>query len=129
MSRFHTPLSRARGMGAAHHGASQWIGERVTSIALAPLSLWVVFAGLRLAGRDYHSAMAWLAQPLNASLACLTAVVGFIHMHAGLRVIVEDYIHTPLSKSLILLANLFVCGLFAALALISILKIALTGGY
>lgn len=129
MSRFLTPLSRARGLGAAHHGASHWVGERVTSIALAPLSLWVVFAGLRLAGLDYHSAMAWLAEPLNASLACLTAVVGFVHMHAGLTVVVEDYIHKPMSKSLLLLANLFVCGLFAAVALISILKIAFTGGY
>ena len=34
MSRYRTPLSRARGLGAAHHGAGHWISERVSALAL-----------------------------------------------------------------------------------------------
>ena len=48
-------------------------------------------------------------------------------MHAGMRVIVEDYIHTTLSKSALLLLNLFVCALMGSLAVFSILKVALGG--
>lgn len=128
MSGFRTPLSRARGLGAAHHGVSHWIGERVSAIALVPLTLWAVFAVIRLAGTDYAGAVAWIrANPLNPVLMALFAVVGLWHMHAGLRVVVEDYIHKALSKSALLLLNLFVCALAGALAVFSILKVALGG--
>ncbi|MBS0333297.1 MAG: succinate dehydrogenase, hydrophobic membrane anchor protein, partial [Proteobacteria bacterium] len=38
---------------------------------------------------------------------------------------VEDYIHKTLTKSALLILNLFVCGLAGALAIFSILKVAL----
>lgn len=128
MSGFRTPLSRARGLGAAHHGAGHWIGERVSAIALVPLTIWAVFAVIRLASTDYEGAVAWVrANPLNPVLMGLFAVIGLWHMHDGLRVVVEDYIHKTLSKSALLLLNLFVCGLAGALAVFSILKVALGG--
>ena len=58
----------------------------------------------------------------------LTFAISFWHMHAGLRVVVEDYIHKSGTKTLMLLANLFICGLVGALAIFSILKVALSGG-
>ena len=125
---FRTDLSRARGLGAAGHGAGHWISERVTSIALIPLSLWAVFATLRLARADHASAAQWVSQPVNAVLLVLTLAISCWHMHAGMRVIVEDYIHKALSKSGLLILNLFVCVLFGALAVFSILKVALGGG-
>ena len=126
--RYRTDLARARGLGAAKTGASHWLSERVTSILLAPLSIWAVFAGFRLANVDYATAVAWLQHPFNAVMLILLVVVSFIHMHAGMRVIVEDYIHKTLSKSALLVINLMVCLLGAALAVISILKVALGGG-
>ena len=127
MPSYRTPLSRARGLGAAHHGVGQWIGERVGAIALIPLTLWAVFGVLRLAAGDYETAVAWISDPVNATLMVLTIAISFWHMHAGLRVVVEDYIHITLNKSALLLANLFVCGLVGALAVFSILKVALGG--
>ncbi|MFN3521167.1 MAG: succinate dehydrogenase, hydrophobic membrane anchor protein [Phenylobacterium sp.] len=128
MSSYRTPLSRARGLGAAKHGVGHWIAERVSAIALVPLVLWAVFAGLRLAGTDYAGAVAWLGEsPLNPVLLTLMIAVGFWHMHAGLRVVVEDYIHKPSSKAALLILNLFVCALAGALAVFSILKVALGG--
>ena len=59
-------------------------------------------------------------------LTLLLIIVGFWHMHVGLRVIIEDYIHKPLSKAALLLLNMFVCGLGGALAVFSILKVALS---
>jgi succinate dehydrogenase / fumarate reductase membrane anchor subunit len=128
MSGYRTDLSRARGLGAAKHGAGHWLTERITSIALAPLCIWAVFAAFRLATLDFAGAVLWVQQPLNAVLLVLLFAVGFLHMHAGMRVIVEDYIHTTLNKSVLLLLNLAICTLFGALAVFSILKVALGGG-
>jgi succinate dehydrogenase / fumarate reductase membrane anchor subunit len=127
MVSYRTPLSRAEGLGSAKHGVGAWISERVAAIALVPLTLWGVFGVLRLAAGDYGAAVAWISDPVNATLMVLTIAIGFWHMHAGLRVVVEDYIHVPLSKSALLLLNLFVCGLAGALAVFSLLKVALGG--
>ena len=127
MPSYRTPLSRARGLGSAHHGVGHWISERITAIALIPLTLWAVFGVLRLAAGDYGAAVAWISDPVNTTLLILTLVVSFWHMHAGMRVVVEDYIHITLNKSVLLLLNLFVCGLVGALAVFSILKVALGG--
>jgi len=127
MTSYRTPLSRARGLGAAKEGAGNWISERVTSIALVPLTVWVAYAVLRLAAGDYTTAVHWVGDPLNATLLVLTFAIAFAHMQAGMRVVVEDYIHKTLNKSALLLLNLFVCGLAGALAIVSILKVAFTG--
>ena len=90
--------------------------------------LWGVFAVLRLARSDYDMAVAWLASPINAVLLSLLTVISFMHMNSGMRVVIEDYIHRKITKAGLLLLNLFVCALFGALALFSILKVALSGG-
>lgn len=127
MENYRTPLRRARGLGSAKHGVGHWISERVSAIALVPLVLWAVFGVITLAATDYYGAVAWISQPVNAVLMVLLVAISFWHMHSGMRVIVEDYIHTTLSKTALLLLNLFVCGLAGSLALFSILKVALGG--
>lgn len=124
---FRTPLSQARGLGSAKHGVGHWLSERVGAVALVPLVLWGVYSILRLAGLDYYGAVAWVSDPLNATLVILTIVVSFAHMQSGLRVVIEDYIYSHLGKAACLLANLFVSGLAGALAVMSILKVALGG--
>ena len=128
MADFRTPLGRARGLGSAKHGAGHWISERLSAIALIPLVLWAVFGVIRLAGGDYDAAVAWVGQPLNAVLIVLLIAIAFWHMHSGMRVVIEDYIHVALSKAGLTLLSLFVCGLSGALAIFSILKVALGGG-
>jgi succinate dehydrogenase / fumarate reductase membrane anchor subunit len=128
MVSYRTPLSRARGLGAAKHGVTHWISERVGAVALVPLTLWGVFAVLRLAAGDYDFAVAWISQPLNAVLMVLLLGISFWHMASGLRVVIEDYIHVTLNKSALLILNLFVCGLAGALSIFSILKVAFSGG-
>ncbi|HLZ74588.1 succinate dehydrogenase, hydrophobic membrane anchor protein [Phenylobacterium sp.] len=128
MVSYRTPLGQARGLGSAKHGASHWVAEKVSAIALVPLVIWMVYAVLQLAAGDYGFAVHWIQSPLNATLVVLTLAISFWHMHAGLRVVVEDYIHKTLTKSALLLINLFVCGLAGALAIFSILKVALGAG-
>lgn len=121
---YRTPLSRARGLGSAHDGVSRFVAERATSIALAPLSLWAIYAGLRIAPGGYDGAVAFLQSPLNAVLAALLIGVSAAHMEMGLRVIVEDYIHVPASKIALLLLNTALCWLAAALGIVCVLKVA-----
>ena len=128
MVSYRTSLSRARGLGSAKHGVGHWLSERLTSIALVPLTLWALYSGLILARAGYDGAVVWLASPVNAVLLVLLLAVGFLHMHAGLRVVVEDYFHTKLNKGALLLLNLFVCVLGAALAIFSVLKVAFGAG-
>jgi succinate dehydrogenase / fumarate reductase membrane anchor subunit len=125
---YRTSLSRARGLGAAKHGVGAWIGERVTAVALVPLVIWGVFSALMLSVADYQTAALWVQKPLNAVLLVLLIATGFWHMHAGLRVVVEDYVENALGRTAVLLLNLFVCTLGAALAIFSILKVALAAG-
>jgi succinate dehydrogenase / fumarate reductase membrane anchor subunit len=128
MTSYRTALGRARGLGSAKHGVGLWIAERVSSVALVPLSLWAICSALTLSRVGYDGAAAWMHSPLNAVLSALFVAVSFQHMHAGLRVVVEDYIHKSETKAAVLLLNLFVCVLGGALAVFSILKVALATG-
>ena len=78
MTSYRTPLSRARGHGAAKHGVTHWIAERVSSVALIPLVLWAIYAGLQMARSDYAGAVAWLqGSALNPVLLVLLIAVSF----------------------------------------------------
>lgn len=124
---FRTPLSRALGLGAAKHGVGHFIADRVSGLALIPLSIWAAYAGLKIAAGGYAMAVEWLAQPLNAVLLSLFVVAGFVHLRLAVQVVVEDYIQGFVAKSALLIANYLVCVLGAALGVFAILKVALLG--
>ena len=125
MASYRTDLSRARGLGAAGHGAGHWLSERITSVALAPLGLWGVFAALHLARAGYDGAVDWLQSPVNAVQQELTLAISFLHMHNGMRVVVEDYIEHKPSRLLWILLSAAACGLAASLSIFAVLKVAL----
>ena len=126
-ARFRTPMSRARGLGASHHGVGHFITERVSGLALIPLSLWAVFAGLRLASIGFDGAAEWVSIPLNTVLLSLLIVTALIHLKGAVQVVIEDYIPDFTLKTILVLANLFVCVLGGALGVVAILKVAFTG--
>jgi len=128
MAGFRTPLGRARGLGSAKTGVGNFIGERASSVALVPLVLWAIWAAIGLAGGSYNDAVAWLRSPINATLTILLALTGFYHMKLGMRVIIEDYIARHMSRTALLLLNLFFCCAAATLTVLSVLKVAVGGG-
>lgn len=127
MSELVTPLKRARGLGSAKRGVGHFIGQRVSAVALLLLSPWVLWSGVHLAGRDYGDARAWLASPVNASLLILLILAGFYHAQLGMRVIIEDYIGRPFTRTLLLIANTFIAALAATVASVSILGVIFGG--
>lgn len=112
-------------MPSARHGAWTWIKERASSAVLIPLTLWALWAGAGLAGGGYEGAAAWITQPVNAGLLLISLLVAIYHMHLGLRVVIEDYIHLPPSKPFLLGLNLGVCLALAAISAFYLMRAAL----
>jgi succinate dehydrogenase / fumarate reductase membrane anchor subunit len=121
---YRTPLSRARGLGSAKDGVGHFIGQRASAVALLFLLLWGVWSALTLASLGYEGATGWLRSPVNAALLVLLLAAGFYHVRLGAQVIVEDYVHTQIAKTLVLLANTFLCYGAFVLAALSVLKVA-----
>ncbi|AYV46194.1 succinate dehydrogenase, hydrophobic membrane anchor protein [Caulobacter flavus] len=126
-SPFRTPLSRARGLGASHHGVGHFISERVSGLALVPLFLWGAFAGIRLAGKDFDAVAAWVAIPINAVLLSLLFIALLVHLKNAIQVVIEDYVVAFAPKAALVIGNLFLCMLAGVAGIVSILKIAFTG--
>lgn len=125
MADYQTPLRRALGSGSAKRGVGHFIGQRVSAVALILLAGWALWSVLVLArGGDYATAVVWLRSPIDAVLAALLAFAAFYHMQIGMRVIIEDYIQTVGTRTLLLIANLFLCWTGAALTIICLMKVA-----
>jgi succinate dehydrogenase / fumarate reductase membrane anchor subunit len=99
--------------------------QRVTAVALIPLTLWLVINLIRLAGDDYGLAVSWLHSPLNAALLVAAIVAIFYHAQLGMQVVFEDYIHTEWIKMTVQLALKFFCILLGLVAAIAALKICI----
>ncbi len=118
-------LGRVRGAGSAKAGVHHWYLERVTSVALVPLTLWFVFAAVRLAGAPQQAVALWVSHPLNAVLLLALIATTFRHMQLGIQVVLEDYVHHKWFMTGASLLNQAACGLLALLAVLSVLKLAL----
>jgi succinate dehydrogenase / fumarate reductase membrane anchor subunit len=127
VSIMRSQLGRVRGLGAARSGTAHWWAERVTSLALIPLTIWFVFVALHLAGHSRHDVAHWAAHPVNATLMIATLLVTFQHTALGLQVVIEDYIHVERTKLASVLAVKGLCALLALASVISVLKLAFTG--
>ena len=121
------PLARVRGLGSAKAGAKHWWAQRITAVALVPLTLWFVYSALSLAGADYAAAKAWLADPVNAILMVLSVIATFHHLQLGLQVVVEDYVHCEILKIASLIAIKLGSFALAVAAVFSVCKVAFGG--
>ncbi|RZJ16486.1 MAG: succinate dehydrogenase, hydrophobic membrane anchor protein [Brevundimonas sp.] len=106
------------------HGAGEWAIEKVALLILMPLALWVASTALTLTGVSHDGVLAWFANGLNATLAAVTAVVFFGFASLAWKVIVEDYIHRPGNKALLLGLINIVCLLLAAASVFFIVRLA-----
>jgi len=119
-----SPLGRAKGLGAAREGVGHWWSQRLTAIALVPLTIWFVSSLVALVGADYFTMREWMGSPLAAGLLILFLIAGFYHAALGLQVVIEDYIHHEGVKIVCLVvtnALTVILGLTGVLAVLSVL--------
>src|SRR5512142_197753 len=96
--RLRTPLGRALGLGSAKEGVEHWWVQRITAVALVPLTLWFVASLVAHLGVDHASAVVWLGSPLTAIAMILLVIATFVHTALGLQVVIEDYVHHEATK-------------------------------
>ena len=107
--------AKARDSGAARQSTRHWWWQRLTAVALAPLSLWFLFALATLPSLDYQPVRDWIAAPVTTILLLIYLPCLFHHAQSGLQVIAEDYLHTEWRKTtLTALIMLIKCTAFLA---------------
>jgi succinate dehydrogenase / fumarate reductase membrane anchor subunit len=118
-----TPFARVRGLGTAHSGTEHFWMQRLTGIANLPLIIAFLVVIVSLVGSSQASVIATLSSPFVAMILLAALISVLIHMRIGMRVIIEDYVHTELRKILLLMANTFFTLAVAIAAIYAILKI------
>jgi len=97
------------------HGAGEWTLEKILLGLFIPLGIWLASTAFTLAGAEYDVVLQWFASRLNAGLLIATALVFFGYVALAWKVIIEDYIHRPGNKALLIgLLNLIFLALAAA---------------
>lgn len=92
-ARIKSPLGRVLGLGAAGTGTEHFLAQRLTAIALVPLTLWFALSLLSFPSLDFYSVSAWVAGPVNAILLVMLVLALVYHSSLGTQVVVEDYLH------------------------------------
>jgi succinate dehydrogenase / fumarate reductase membrane anchor subunit len=120
-----SPLARARGYGSANEGVHTFLAERISAVALVPLSLWFVFSVARLPMASHDALERWVASPSVAVALVLFIASLFYHSSLGVKVVIEDYVaHEGIKLAALLLVK-FAHAVLAAAGIFAVLKIAL----
>ena len=122
-----SPLGRAIGLGSAKEGLDHWWAQRITAVALVPLSLWFISAIVGLVGADLETVQNWMSLPLPAILLILLLIAAFYHLSLGLQVVIEDYVHTDFAKLGLVVVLRLLCFGIAVAGIFAVVSIALGG--
>lgn len=122
-----TALGRVRGLGAAREGTGHFWSIRLTSVALVPLTFFVVGLVFALNGAGYAETRAILANPFVSMVLLATIGAGLYHMWLGMQDIILDYFHTDGWKYGLLILSTFFCIAVGAVCAFSLLKLAFGG--
>lgn len=122
--KLRSDLSRVLGLGSARAGAHHWTHQRLSAIALMPLSLWFVTALLTHMHDDVVDLTNWIRSPFVTVLLIGLIAAMFYHAKLGLQVVIEDYVHAEIAKIGLLIAMKFGCALGALLGIVAVLKIS-----
>jgi succinate dehydrogenase / fumarate reductase, membrane anchor subunit len=120
-------LGRVRGLGAAKSGTGHWWAQRLTAIALLPLSLWFVLSVFHLSGLPRAAVAHWAGNPINAALLVALLIVTFHHLLLGLQAVIEDYVHSEAARTISLVVLRGIVWLVALIGVLAALKLAFSG--
>lgn len=104
---YRTPLGRVRKLGASHSGTGEAYHQRLTAIALVPLTVGFVCVVLAELAKDYNGARADLGRPFPAIVMTLFVLAGVYHMEIGMRAVIRDYLQGHLREWALIVNTLF----------------------
>ncbi len=124
---FKTPLARAQGLGAAKTGTGHWWLQRVTAVALIPLSFWLISLLDMAINAPFEDTVSWLSSPFNTVCVVFWVLAVFYHSALGLQVVIEDYVSTEWLRIVSIWGVKLVFMFFVLMALIAIFRIITAG--
>jgi len=124
MGESSTPLGKVRGLGPARSGGGHWLDERLSSVALVLLSVWLLASLLLLPDLHQPTVFEWLRSATGAVPMALFVILSFVHGLEGMKVIVDDYVHDEGNRIACNIVLLFAAVGGAAFALFALAKIA-----
>mgnify|MGYP002404265508 CR=1 FL=1 len=122
---FQSPDARVQGLGSAHTGVHHWWMQRLSAIALTPLSLWVVYSLVDLSQGGYDAAQQWVSVPSHAIALILFLVAAGYHSYLGMQVIFDDYIRCAALRLFKKIAFFFCICIAVTMGIFAILSQAL----
>ncbi len=123
MADLRSPLSRVKGLGSAKEGTHHFWHQRLTSLLLIPLVLWLGFS-LAAMPVDHATLVEWIRQPFVTVALVLLIITVFYHAQLGLQVVIEDYVGSHSRRTVILLLSNFLCLVLGIVGVVSVLKIS-----
>lgn len=122
-----SPLGQAKGLGSANDGLHHWWAQRVTAIALIPLTVWFAFKVAILSMSDYQTVVECIGSPWSAALIVSLIFAAFYHAALGMQVIFEDYVGNKATRIIAIMATNLLLFLLGAAAVIAVIRIAVGG--
>ena len=110
-------------LGPSRTGTTHFWHQRLTAVALIPLTLFFVGLLPNLAGATHREFVTLMHFPVTPIVLALLVGVGLWHMKLGLQTIIEDYVHGEGCKFALQICMTFatvllgVAGLFALVML------------
>ena len=104
-----------------------WWAQRLTAVALIPLSLWFIYSLTTMLTANYDTVVLWLSNLKNSLLMLFFILILYYHALLGLQVVIEDYIHAEGLKisSLVIVKGASL--LLGVAAVFAILKVSFGG--
>lgn len=123
--RFLTDRARVTGLGTAREGVGHWWVQRVTAVALVPLTVLFVIPFAQSLGAGHEAVLQTYRHPFHAIVAILFLGTTFYHLKLGLQVVIEDYVHGKGARTAAVIANTLLCWLSGLTAVFAVARIAL----
>ncbi|MCW9032614.1 MAG: succinate dehydrogenase, hydrophobic membrane anchor protein [Alphaproteobacteria bacterium] len=120
-------LANVRGHGSAKSGSQKWWAERLTALALFPLTIWIIYSILSGVGSDYAAFKEWMSAPGTLALIICYIFALFWHISMGLTMVIEDYIHDKPVEIVLLIAVKFGTFFLGVFSVVSVLKVGVGG--
>ena len=104
-----------------HH----WWAQRLTAVALIPLSLWFIYSLTTMYIANYDAVILWLSNLKNSLLMLFFVLILYYHAMLGLQVVIEDYVESASQREILLLLTKIILSLAAFSAALAIFFICI----
>lgn len=124
---FRSHLSRARGNGASREGLHAWWSQRLTGVAMVPLTIWFIFSVASMTGASHEEFKIWVGSNGNPVLLCLLSIAMFQHAQIGISEVFEDYVHSENLKLACIALTKFAAAFCALASIFAVLRLTFGG--